>query len=157
MLEVGTKCRTDISVSSMPKKKIVTFKGDEPLRQLLHLMYENKTRKLILQNSDQYISDRLILGGISRMLNLETDVDNFLDVPVNKFDTEEVKVIKDDLKFDHLCSIMNKMEHPYIKYKDTVVTPWDVCFTLLSEKLMAPLGEEFQEKTSCPHCGKPID
>lgn len=156
MLEVGTRCKTDISISSMPKKKIVTFKGDESLSQVINRMYENKTRKLILQNSNQYISDRLILGGISRMLNLETDIDNFLDIPISKFDTEEAKAIKDDLKFEHLCSIMNKMERPYIMYKDTVATPWDACLTLLSEKLTAPLGKEFQEKRLCPHCGKPI-
>jgi CBS domain-containing protein len=156
MLEVGTRCKTDISISSMPKKKIVTFKVDEPLEQVLNTMYENKTRKLLLQDSNQYISDRLILGGISRMLNLETDIDDLLHIPINKFDTEEVKVIKDDLKFDRLCSVMDRMEHPFVMYDDTVITPWDVCLTLLSEKLATPL-EEFQEQMSCPNCGKPID
>lgn len=156
MLEVGARCKTDISISSMPKKKIVKFKGDESLGQVLNLMFENKTRKLLLQDSNRYISDRLILGGISRMLNLETDVDEFLDIPISKFDTDEATVVKDDLKFEHLCSIMNKMERPYIMYKDTVATPWDVCLTLLSEKLTAPLGKEFHEKRLCPHCGKLI-
>lgn len=156
MLEVGTRCKTDISISSMPKKKIVTFKADESLEQVLNTMYENRTRKLLLQNSNQYISDRLILQGISRMLNLETDVDDFLHIPIDKFDTEEVKVIKDDLECDRLCSVMNRMEHPYVMYGDTVITPWDICLTLLSEKLTTPL-EEFQKEMSCPHCGKPID
>lgn len=156
MLEVGARCKSDIFVSSMPKKKIVTFKGDESLGEVLNLMFENKTRKLLLQDSNRYISDRLILGGISRMLNLETDVDDFLVISISKFDTEEAKVAKDDLKFENLCSIMNKMERPYIMYKDTVVTPWDVCLTLISEKLTAPLGEEIQEKRLCPHCGKLI-
>lgn len=155
MLEVCIRCKTDISISSMPKKKIVTFKGDESLEQVLNAMYENKTRKLLLQNSNQYISDRLILQGISRMLNLETDVDDFLHIPINKFDTEEVTIIKDDLECDSLCSVMIRMEHPYIMYGDTVITPWDICLTLLSEKLTTPL-EEFQKKMLCPHCGKPL-
>lgn len=154
MLEVGMRFKSDISVSSMPKKKIITFDGDEPLSKILDLMFDNKTRKLLLVNSNQFISDRTILEGLSRMIKFQTNIDNFLDVPVNQVTFDHIKVITEDLKFDQLCSVMNKMEHPYVIYKDIVVSPWDVCLTLAKEKVGEPLIA--QQKT-CPHCGKEID
>src|SRR5215207_3116284 len=49
MLEIGKKIKTDISVSSMIKKKeIITFKRDDSLGKILNLMYEYNTRKLLL-------------------------------------------------------------------------------------------------------------
>lgn len=156
MIEVGIKCKTDISVSSMPKKKIVTFQQDDSLGKILNLMFENKTRRLLLENSNsQYISDRLILGEISRILKFQTDIDYFLDIPINQFKLENVKAITEDLKFNQLCSIMEKMDHPCVIYKDMVFTPWDVCLTLLGEGVTMPLKMEHLKKT-CPHCGKDI-
>lgn len=154
MLDIGMRCKTDITISSMPSKKIVTFNGDESLGQILDLMYENKTRKILLENSDQYISDRLILGDISRLLNFETEVDNFLDVPVSRLQTEKVQTVSEEITFNRLCSLMDKMEHPYVRYKDTVVTPWDVCLVLMSDDLLAPLETEYKQGETCPHCGR---
>lgn len=157
MIEVGTRCKTDISVSSMPKKKIVTFRQDDPLSRILDLMYENKTRKLILENSNQFISDRLILGEISKMLRFQTDIDYFLDIPANRFKLEIAKVITEDIQFDQLCSVMESMDHPYVVYNDTVVSPWDVCLTLLSEDLTIPFEKAYSSIRTCPYCGKQID
>lgn len=155
MLEVGARCRTDISISTMPKKKIITFEEDYSLGKVLDLMFKNKTRKLVLENSDQYISDRLILDGISSMLKFQKDVESFLEVPIKQFKLERVREITDDLAFDTLCSIMDRMVHPYVVYKGTVVTPWDVSRILLSEELRGPLRNRYQKR--CPHCGKEID
>jgi predicted transcriptional regulator len=155
MLDLGTRFKTDISISSMPKKKIITFQGDEPLRKILDLMFDNKTRKLLLVNSNQFISDRTILEGLSRMIKFQKNIDNFLDVPINQVTFDHIKVITEDLKFDQLCFVMNKMEHPYVIYKDIIVSPWDVCLALATEEFAEPIVTEYQKK--CPHCGKNID
>ena len=156
MLEIGIRYKTDMTVSSISKKKIITFQGDEPLNKILDLMFENKTRKLLLVNSNQFISDRTILEGISRMLKFQQNIDNFLDVPINQFTFDHIKVITEDLKFDKLCSVMNKMEHPYVIYKDIVVSPWDVCLSLMNENV-TEISEKYQMKRKCPHCGKNVD
>lgn len=156
MLEVGIRYKTDMTVSSISKKKIITFQGDEPLSKILDLMFENKTRKLLLVNSNQFISDRTILEGISRMLKFQQNIDNFLDVPINQFTFDHIKVITEDLKFDKLCSVMNKMEHPYVIYKDIVVSPWDVCLSLINENVIE-ISEKYQMKQKCPHCGNDVD
>jgi predicted transcriptional regulator len=156
MLEVGRKYKTDLSISSMPKKKIITFQGDEPLRDILDLMFDNKTRKLLLGNSNQFISDRTILEGLSRITKFQKDIENFLDIPINKFTFDHIKVITEDLSFDRLCSVMNRMEHPYVIYKDIVISPWDVCLALSSEDIHKSEAKLEITKT-CPHCGKNID
>lgn len=138
LLEVGAKCKTDISVSSMPRKKIVTFRRDASLGEILDLMYENKTRKLLLEDSNEFISDRLILGEISKMLRFQTDTDYFLEIPATQFNLESAEEVTEELKFNQICSTMKRMDHPFMVYKDTVFTPWDVCLTLLSEDLTVP-------------------
>jgi len=156
MLEVGKKYKTDLSVSSMPKKNIVTFQGDEPLREILELMFNNKTRKLLLGTSNQFISDRTILEGLSRILKFQKDIDNLLDVPINKFTFDHIKVLTEDLPFDKLCKVMDRMEHPYVIYKDIVVSPWDICLALSSED-MQKLDAKLEMAKKCPHCGKDVN
>jgi hypothetical protein len=80
-----------------------------------------------------------------------------LDIPAGQFKLENAKVISEDIKFKHLCSMMENMDYPYVVYKDTVVTPWDVCITLLSEDLTMPLETGYPTIRICPHCGKYID
>jgi len=156
MLEVGKKYKTDLSVSSMPKKKIITFQGDEPLRDILDLMFDNKTRKLLLGTSNQFISDRTILEGLSRITKFQKDIDNLLDIPINEFTFDHIKVITEDLPFDKLCKVMDRMEHPYVIYKDIVVSPWDICLALSSED-MQKSDAKFGMTKKCPHCGKDVN
>jgi hypothetical protein len=119
-------------------------------------MFEHKTRKLLLEYSDQYISDRLVLKEISKLLKFQPDVDNFLDIPVNQVELENVTVIKEDLNLRQLCEKMYEMDHPYVVYKDISVTPWDICNVLMSEKIAEPYEVE-SEKIVCPHCGEKIE
>lgn len=153
MLEVGTRCKTDIQTSSLPKKKTITFKHDDTLGKIIELMFEHKTRKLMLENSNQFISDRLILGEISRMLKFQKNVDNFLDVPASQLKLEYVKTVG-DIPFDYLCSIMGQMDHPFVMYNDVLISPWDVCLILTSESMRDPLRTTYAKR--CPHCAKEI-
>ncbi len=156
MLEIGIKCKTDTSISSIPKKKMITFQPDDSLRTIVDLMFEHNTRKLLLEYSNQFISDRLVLKEISKLLKFQPDVDNFLDVPVNLVELEDVTVVKEDLDLNQICTKMYEMDHPYIIYKDISVTPWDICNVLMTEKI-AESYEIESEKIVCPHCGKDIE
>lgn len=157
MLEIGARCKTDYSISSIPKKKIVTFNSDDSLGRIIELMFENNTRKLLLENSNRFISDRIILGHISNVLKFQKNIENFLEIPVSELHFDKIHEVKDDLKFNHLCSIMDKMDHPFVVYKDNPISPWDVCLTLVSDGFTATVGEEYQSVKSCPHCGKEIN
>lgn len=148
LIEIGKKCKTDISISSMPKKKIVTFQKEYSLGKVLNLMFQNKTRRLLLEDSDQFISDRLILGEISKILKFQTDIDHFLDISINQFKLENAPIITEDLKFNQLCTMMEKMDYPCVIYNDTTFTPWDVCRTLLREDITMSLETDIERRDS---------
>jgi len=153
MLEVGIKCQSNISISSIPKKKIVTFGLDDSLGKIIDLMFEHNTRKLLLEYSNQFISDRIILEEISKLLKFNPDVDNFLDIPVSQIELQNATVLKEDVNLNQMCLMLYKMDHPYLIYKDITVSPWDICLTLLSDDVTQRSEES---KKACPHCGGDI-
>jgi len=119
-------------------------------------MFENNTRKLLLEYSNQFISDRMILKEISKLLKFHPEIDDFLEIPVNQVELENIIVVTEDMNLRQLCTQMYEMEHPYIVYKDISVTPWDICNALLDERI----GESYElesEKIVCPHCGKDFE
>lgn len=77
MLEVAVKSKINTPISSLPKKKMITFQPDDTLREIVDLMFEHNTRKILLEYSSQFISDRLVLKEISKALKFQPDVDNF--------------------------------------------------------------------------------
>lgn len=156
MLDLGKRTKINISASSMPKKKNITFKSDDNLGKVLDLMFENKTRKLLLEDSEQFISDRLIVTEISRVLKFQQNVDNFLEIPVKQLKLDYVNKISDDLGLNQICTIMDKMDHPFVMYEDIVISPWDVCLALNSKELEGPIKAEYRAKVKCPHCGKDV-
>ena len=146
MLEVGIKCKTHITISSMPKKKIITFQPDDSLSKIVDLMFEHNTRKLLLEYSNQFISDRLILKEITKLLKFHPNVDNLLDSPINQIELDDMTVILEDLNLNQLCTKMYEMDHPYVVYKDISVTPLDICNVLMSEKIAESYAIESSEK-----------
>lgn len=155
MLEIGKRYKSGIYVSSFPKKAIVTFEGDESLRKILDLMFKHHIRRILLKNSNKFISDRIILGEISMLLKYQ-EVDNLLDIPINQFKFEYAKEITTDLSLGQICLIMDKMDHPCIIYQDSIITPWDISLMLLAETLTEFSGQTYTQKKVCPHCGKEI-
>lgn len=115
LLEVGMRVKANFSISSVLKNKIVNFKIDNPLEKILDLMFKNMPRKLLLENSNQFISDRLILVEISRLLKADGNTENFLDIPARDLKLEYMTIIREDLKLNQLCCI-NHFIPSYIIY-----------------------------------------
>jgi predicted transcriptional regulator len=153
MLQVGMKVKTNFSTLSIQKNKIVTFQIDDTIGKILDLMYKHMTRKLLLENSNQFISDRIILAEISRIMKFEENVEDILNFRVSHTRLEYVATVSQDLKLSDICSIISKSDHPYLMYKDTVVTPWDICLILQSEDLQI----QRHQLSVCPCCGRELD
>ena len=153
ILELGKRIKTDISSSSLPKKKILTFSQDDSLGNVINFMFEHNSRKLLLENSKQFISDRIILGYISQLNKFEKDVENYFDIPIKDLPLDYVHELKEDVKFDKLCYIMDKMDHPFVIFNDNPISPWDICLSL-TQDISGPLATEYQKVITCPHCGK---
>ena len=135
LLEVGKKIKTNISVSELPEKKLVTFAKNVTIGSVLNLMLEGNTRRLILKNSNKFINDRIILEKISEELRYLQDIENFLDIPISEFNLETVREISEDLSIPEVSKIMYEMKHPCVIFRDKIITPWDICLILLSENL----------------------
>jgi CBS domain-containing protein len=135
LLEIGSYCKTDMTISSIPKREIVTFKKSDSLRKILTSMFENQTRKLVLYDSFLFISDRIIMQKIARELNCLRDCDNFLDMKAGIFKLEEAKRVSRELKINEAAKIMYDMQSPYLMVGSQVITPWDIAMSLSSDRL----------------------
>lgn len=135
MLEVGKISMTDMRISELPKKKIHYFTTNSTINEVINVMLKNKTRKVLLENTNQFISDRIIIEKIATDLNYLKNTNNFLELPVTGFGLEYAKVITKDIMVNELASIMFGMQHPYVVFRSQVISPWDICLALLSERI----------------------
>jgi predicted transcriptional regulator len=136
LLEVGTRCKTDLKASDFPKKDLITFMYDDTMGKIMSKMIENKTRKLLFKNSNGFISDRTIIQFISQDLNFFKDTDNFLDLKFEeRFKLPEIKPIPESLNFTDISKLMFSMLHPYVTFNGQVISPWDICLTLLNDDI----------------------
>ena len=129
LLEIGVNNNIDSRISEIPKKKIVTFEKDATFGDVIKLMLENRTRKILLEGTNQFINDRIIIETIEKFDYL-LGQDNFLDIPVSVVSFDEAKRITEDLKLTDLAKIMYDMSQPLIVHEERVISPWDVCMVL---------------------------
>ena len=129
LLEVGMNNDFDFHISEIPKKKIVTIDNEAKFGDVMKLMLENKTRKILLEGTNQFINDRIIIETIEKF-DFLLGTDNFLDIPVNVVSLEEAKLISEDLNLSDVSKIMYDMSQPLVIHEDRVISPWDICMAL---------------------------
>ena len=135
LLEIATNCITDITISELPKKEIITFNRHDTMKDIISLMLEKNTRKLILRNTNMFISDRLIIQTIAQKFDFFRNI-KFLDHRMaESFYLEEAKKISKDMNLAEISKIMYGMVHPYIIFQDQVISPWDICMGLQSDRI----------------------
>lgn len=135
LLEIGTSCDTGAKLSDISRKKVFTFTKDHTIREIIKSMFENKTRKLMLEGTSEFISDRIIIRKITRELNCLHGVTNFLEMKADLFQLAKAKEVSDKLTLRKACQILYEMESPYLLLKDGVMTPWDIITSFSSENL----------------------
>ena len=135
LLEVGMRVKTEIPISQLPKKKLITFDEKDTIGDVLNSMLKINARRLFLADSNKFINDRIILQKITEELKCLKEIENFMDLPIGEFNLEEAKNITDDLTIQEISEIMYKMEHPSVLFQDQIITPWDICLILLSDEI----------------------
>ena len=129
LLEIGINNETEFPISEIPRKQIITFEKDATFGDIMKLMLENKTRKILLEGTNQFINDRIIIETMEKFEYL-LHTENFLEIPVSTVSLEEAKVVSENLSISEISKIMFEMSHPLIIHDDRVISPWDVCTTL---------------------------
>lgn len=129
LLEIGIKSNSDFRISEIPKKKIVTFDQDATFGNVIKMMLENKSRKIMAKGTNQFINDRIIIETIENF-DFLLGKDSFLEIPVDIVSFENAKVISEDLSLSEISKLMYDMSQPLIVHEDRVISPWDVCLAL---------------------------
>ena len=129
LLEIGINNTFEFHISEIPKKKIITFDKDATFGNIMKLMLENRTRKILLEGTNQFINDRIIIEAIEKFDYLLGN-NNFLDIPASVVSLEEAKVVSDDLSLSEISKIMHEMSQPLIIHEDRAISPWDICMAL---------------------------
>ena len=135
LLEIGMRCKTKLEIKDISKKKTFTFKKDQTVKEIISSMFQNRTRKLILEGTSQFISDRIIIQKIARDLNCLHGVDNFLEMKCNEFRLETAREVSDKILLEEASKILYEMQSPYLLHKDGVLTPWDIIKSLGSKNI----------------------
>lgn len=135
ILEIGANCVTDITISELPKKEIVTFEQDSTIKEIMNLMLQKNSRKILLKDSNYFISDRLLIQSIAQEFDFFRNV-KFLERHVkDSFRLEEARKVSKDLNLTEISKIMYSMPHPCMIFQNQVITPWDICLALESERI----------------------
>ncbi|MDH3502720.1 MAG: CBS domain-containing protein [Nitrosopumilus sp.] len=135
ILEIGANCVTDLTISELPKKKVHTFDHDNTIKDIISLMLEKNTRKLLLKDTNYFISDRLLIESIAQKFDFFRNI-KFLENKLEEsFKLEEAKKITKDVNLSEISKSMYAMLHPYVVYQDQVITPWDICMSLESDRI----------------------
>ena len=135
LLEIGANCITDVTISELPKREIITFNRNDTIKDIISLMLQNNTRRLVLKNTNMFISDRLIIQTIAQKFDFFRNV-KLLDLRIaESFDLEEAKKISTDINLAEISKIMSVMVHPCIIFQDRVITSWDICAALQSDRI----------------------
>ncbi len=135
ILDVGILFKVDATISAAPRKKIITFHKEETVGQIIERMFDNKTRKLILDGTDSFISDRIIIQKLVREFDCLRDGRDFLKTSAGNFSLEQAKRISDDLTVSGACKIMQDMRSPYLIDDEKTISPWDIVTMLAVENL----------------------
>ncbi|MGD2106581.1 MAG: CBS domain-containing protein [Nitrosopumilaceae archaeon] len=135
ILEIGANCITDLTLSDFPKKKVSTFDKDDTIKEIIGTMLEKNTRKLLLKDTNFFISDRLLIQSLAQDFDfLRTP--RFLERSVEEsLRLAEARRISKDVNLTEISKIMYTMLHPYVIYQDQVITPWDICMMLKSKRI----------------------
>lgn len=137
LLDTYPFLNTSLTINDIPKKKTIYFTKDQSVKEILNLMLENKTRRLILKDSEFYVSDRLIIETICADLNFLSKIDNFLDMNCAVFKLEKIKKIPEHTSIPQLFEIMHYAGHPYVMCGDQVFSPFDAVMILERDDVLS--------------------
>ena len=135
LLEIGMRCSTKLRIGDISRKNTVTFGRNQNVKEVIESMFKNKTRKIILEGTSEFISDRIIIEKISKELDCLKHTNDFLEMKASSFQLDKAKVASGTITLQEGCEILYGMQSPYLLLPDGVITPWDVIMSLGSQDI----------------------
>ena len=129
LLKIAINCNPDFHISEIPKKKIATFDPGATFGDVIKMMLENRSRKILAKGTNQFLNDRIIIETIEKF-DFLLGKNNFLEIPVDVVQLEDAKETNEDLSLSEVSKIMYSMSQPLIVHDGRVISPCDICLAL---------------------------
>jgi len=135
LLEAGILSRSDIKLSDVPYRPVITFTKDSRIGDIIKLMIDNNAEFLVLENTSKFIDSQIIFEKIANDYSYLDGTNNFLDLNGGCLKLKNVSIISQNTKIPEICKIMLNATHSIVMTSDRVLTPWDVVSSLHTRDL----------------------
>lgn len=124
VLEVGSLCRSDITVSDIPGRKIRTFDRDERINDVIRRLENEPIGLLALKDDIAFISYEVLLEKIKELNTPQND--KIFDLSASTLKTITPTLISEKLSLAEICKVMLSLRYPYVMTQDQIITPEDI-------------------------------
>ncbi|WP_158641222.1 CBS domain-containing protein [Candidatus Nitrosopumilus salarius] len=114
------------TISEIPKKPTITYSNDDTVIAVLDKMFHHKVRRLVLENTADVLSDRIIVGAICDEFDFLRKTPNFLSVKAKSFNPKTAREIHPDSKITDVAHNMLNENHYAAISNGQIISPWDI-------------------------------
>jgi hypothetical protein len=130
VLEIGSLCKTDEVVSSLPKKQASFFTRDDRVRDVIEKLDRDENRFVLLQGEFSFVNYEILLEKIKE---LNATKNNLLELSASTLKTVTPTLISEKLTISEICKIMLNMKNPCVMTSEQLITPYDILNFLCEE------------------------
>ena len=129
VLEIGTLCKSDLTVSSFAKKQVPAFRRDDKIRDVIEKLSQN--RLALLEGEVSFVNSEILLEKIKELNNAQNG--NLLELSASTFKTITPTLISERLSLADICKVMLNSRYPCVMTSDHVITPYEILEILCRE------------------------
>ena len=126
LLLLISELNSEIKLSDLPKKSVITFNKNDSIGDIIELMFKNKVRRVMLEGTNQIVSDRTLLNDICIEMNYLKYTENVLNLSSTVLNTELPEEIQDDISISELAQNLSAQVLPTVYFNENIITPWDL-------------------------------
>lgn len=122
--------KTETRISEIKSKNAVVVNRDEPMKNILLRMLQKKVRRVIVEGTQNYTSDRLIIEHVVNDLHFLKNTEDVLENSLEDHNFARMVEIDKDIPLSELCKTLGALKHPCVTYHGNIITPWDIVETI---------------------------
>lgn len=123
ILEIGSLCKSDVTASSMTKRKVSTFSRDDMMGDVISRLENDRLGLLALRDNVSFISYEVLL---ERIKELNTQNENLLEISASTCKTIMPTLISEKSSLAEICKVMLNLKYPYVMTHEQIITPKDI-------------------------------
>jgi hypothetical protein len=131
VLEIGALCKTNVGLSSLPKKHTSTFKRNDRFRDVIERLDHDENGFILLEDGLSFVNHEILLEKIKELNTTQND--NILDLSASTFKTITPTLISERLTVSEVCKIMLNMKYPCVMTSEQMITACDILNFLCKE------------------------